>query len=104
MRRRLTEEELLWIWTKAGGRCTYGHRQLSWSRYGERHHLGWEVDHGNPITNGGTDDLRNMRVACWACNRFKGPMTASQWRYRISTYYGDACPRWRVGNPIRLHP
>lgn len=103
MRRRLTEEELGHLWGKADGRCTYGGRVLTYGSYGSYASVGWEVDHGMPLSGGGVDDLRNMRVACSACNRFKGSMTSSEWLYRINTYYGGRCPSWRGGEPVKKH-
>jgi hypothetical protein len=31
-----------------------------------------EVDHFQPLSHGGTDDIANLVYACTACNRFKG--------------------------------
>lgn len=31
-----------------------------------------EVDHIIPVSKGGTDDLSNLKTACWNCNRGKG--------------------------------
>jgi HNH endonuclease len=31
-----------------------------------------EVDHFEPVTAGGSDDIENLIYACTACNRFKG--------------------------------
>ena len=31
-----------------------------------------EVDHVIPISRGGTDDISNLKTACFKCNRGKG--------------------------------
>lgn len=100
----LTDADLYYLWTRFGGRCSYGGRAVRWSEYGVKSPTGWEVDHGVPLSRGGVDDGRNLRVACWACNRFKADMTAQEWMYRINLYYGGTCPRWYLGQPIRYHP
>jgi 5-methylcytosine-specific restriction endonuclease McrA len=32
----------------------------------------WEIDHDTPLANGGTNHVRNMRLAHRSCNRDKG--------------------------------
>jgi hypothetical protein len=36
-----------------------------------------EPDHIVPIQHGGTTDERNLALACWRCNRYKGPNIGS---------------------------
>lgn len=91
------------LWNKHNGRCSYGSRRVKLSDYGQRLPTGWEIEHGQPLSKEGVDDGRNKRLACWACNRFKGDMTASEWSYRIKTYYGGSCPRWYNDNPVKNH-
>jgi hypothetical protein len=33
---------------------------------------GWEIDHINPVSNGGSDSLSNLQPLQWANNRHKG--------------------------------
>lgn len=33
---------------------------------------GWEIDHINPLSNGGTDDDDNLQPLQWENNRYKG--------------------------------
>lgn len=33
--------------------------------------FGWEIDHNNPVSNGGTDDLLNLQPLQWQNNRGK---------------------------------
>ncbi|HOK46564.1 MAG TPA: HNH endonuclease signature motif containing protein [Bryobacteraceae bacterium] len=40
--------------------------------YGTQGEYGWEVDHKNPTSKGGTDSLRNVQALHWKANREKG--------------------------------
>lgn len=40
--------------------------------YGVASEMGWEIDHINPVSNGGSDNLRNLQVLQTATNRSKG--------------------------------
>jgi len=40
--------------------------------YGTLGEYGWEVDHKNPKSKGGTDHLRNIQALHWRHNRSKG--------------------------------
>lgn len=40
--------------------------------YGTLGEYGWEVDHKNPRSKGGTDHLRNLQALHWRENRVKG--------------------------------
>lgn len=70
-----TDDELNRILDKSNGYCYYCEIQLAWPNYG---HMckrgGWEVDHGLPLSRGGTDHLNNLRAACTLCNREKSDM------------------------------
>lgn len=55
------------IWRK--DRCD------AWMRYsghGSAGKYGWEVDHINPVANGGTDLYSNLQPLQWENNRHKG--------------------------------
>ena len=41
-------------------------------RYGKQEEWGWEIDHIKPVSEGGTDDLANLRPIQWENNRAKG--------------------------------
>lgn len=58
-----------------GGRCIYGNGNLD--------HYGFEIDHSNPSSRGGTDSLRNLRPTCPKHNREKGDSTATEFRARM---------------------
>jgi hypothetical protein len=36
-----------------------------------------EPDHIVPVQHGGTTDEQNLALACWRCNRYKGPNVGS---------------------------
>jgi HNH endonuclease len=38
-------------------------------------HVILEVDHINPVVDGGLDDMDNLATACFPCNRGKGPIS-----------------------------
>ena len=45
--------------------------------YGMTTAFGWEIDHKDPVANGGTDDLSNLQPLHWENNRSKGDQLAA---------------------------
>jgi hypothetical protein len=43
--------------------------------YGTEGDFGWEIDHRNPQSKGGTDHGRNLRALNWLANRQKSDNT-----------------------------
>ncbi len=41
------------------------------SSYGTQGDYGWEIDHKNPVSRDGTDNMRNLRPLHWEDNREK---------------------------------
>lgn len=62
---------------------------MNWSDYGQviERGFGWEIDHINPVANGGSDDLSNLQALQWQNNRQKGDSTGQNY-CKIS--YGGA--------------
>ncbi len=69
------------VWDK--GKPVRGKNPESWRRddkgnlirhgsFGTTGQYGWEKDHKNPKSKGGTDSLRNLRPLHWKENRKKG--------------------------------
>lgn len=45
---------------------------MKYSDYGNRDsEYGWEIDHINPVSNGGSDDLSNLQPLHWSNNADK---------------------------------
>lgn len=56
----------IWRWDKCG-------HVMKWSDHGNRKSdEGWEIDHINPIANGGGDLLSNLQPLNWKNNSSKG--------------------------------
>jgi hypothetical protein len=54
---------------------------MKYSHYGNRdENSGWEIDHVNPVSNGGTDDLENLQPLNWRNNDIKAEKI--NWRFR----------------------
>ncbi len=55
-----------WRWDKCG-------KVMKWSEHGNRNSdNGWEIDHINPIANGGDDNFNNLQPLHWKNNLDKG--------------------------------
>lgn len=82
-----TEEELEDIFFGNGEVCYHCNRVLIFEYYGRRDVFGgWCVDHGNPYSRGGVEDLRNWRPSCYPCNEGKSDQTTSEYGRRRNRY------------------
>jgi hypothetical protein len=48
--------------------------------YGSTSEYGWEIDHIQPVSAGGGDELDNLQPLHWENNRAKGDDTTEAWR------------------------
>lgn len=77
-----SEEEKKKVWNKAIEIPGYSKDVLrkdkcgipiKWAEHGNRNSaFGWEIDHINPVSNGGTDELSNLQPLYWKNNADKG--------------------------------
>ena len=81
MARYWKKEEIEQVWDKAA--AIRGKDPDVWRRdaagnvirhasYGTTGEYGWEIDHKNPVSKGGTDHQRNLQPLHWQENREKG--------------------------------
>lgn len=85
-----SEEKLNRIFDKTSGYCVFCGIQLAWDNYGEFcARGGWEVEHGNPASRGGVNDLRNLNPACTLCNREKSDWTSNEFKNWVMREYNS---------------
>ena len=72
-RRRWTRDQLV---RRSGGRCEYCGEQVDFTGTGDRQAT---IDHVLPRSQGGTDVLANLKLACKACNQDKGAQALAEW-------------------------
>jgi hypothetical protein len=104
MRRDLPSALRLLVEERAKHRCEYCLFPESFA--GHRH----EPDHIIPVQHGGQTDASNLALACWRCNRYKGPNIGSfdpdtgiltpffnprlhQWQAHFEWHNGEIRPR-----------
>jgi 5-methylcytosine-specific restriction endonuclease McrA len=77
-----SKEDLQYIFYNNNGVCYHCHHILVLEYYGKRVFGGWCVDHRNPSSRGGVDDLRNWRPSCYPCNEEKNDKTTYEYGKR----------------------
>ena len=79
------------IFNMTRGKCHLCGRKLDFGSYALAGGRGrWEVDHGNPRSRRGVNDLRNLKPACVSCNRSKGDLTTAEYRQMMAASAGDS--------------
>jgi HNH endonuclease len=76
---------------RSGYLCEYCHASELWQ------YVKFTVDHVIPVTQGGTDDLENLALACFHCNRRKtNRLSAIAPRTNQAVpLFNPRCDRWR---------
>lgn len=54
---------------RADGLCEYCHTAEKWQ------YVSFTIDHVIPLANGGTNDIENLALACFHCNRNKSSLS-----------------------------
>lgn len=67
------------IYIKAGGRCELCGRKILLDDM--------TLDHVNPLSMGGDDDVENLAATCYPCNIFKGNILPSDFMERITDIF-----------------
>lgn len=67
------------IYLNAHGRCELCGREILFDDM--------TIDHVNPLSMGGEDDVSNLAAACIQCNQFKGNILPEKFMERISLIY-----------------
>ena len=99
-RRRLTKQERQAVYEMCGGHCAYCGCEITAQQM--------QVDHVQPISLYGKDELKNMLPACHSCNNYKHSLLLETFRrvaegwhdnllrnsaaYRIAVRFGRITP------------
>ncbi|MBD1844935.1 HNH endonuclease [Cyanobacteria bacterium FACHB-63] len=70
-RRKLAAEIQQQVRTRANFLCEYCHASEQWQ------YVPFTIDHLLPVVQGGTDELDNLALACFHCNRRKTNQTSA---------------------------
>jgi 5-methylcytosine-specific restriction endonuclease McrA len=73
-----------------GFRCYYCNRELL--PKGRKSKRRATLDHRIPKSQGGTDDIGNLVLACYQCNQHKGPLTVQQYAEKLANRRAYADP------------
>ena len=78
IRRKLRARERRQIYDKMQGHCAYCGCELDFKKF--------QVDHIQPLCNGGLDAYCNMYPACRSCNHRKGTSNLESFREQIEKF------------------
>lgn len=75
-RKKLTKVERLKIYDRYNGHCAYCGQKIEYKEM--------QVDHLEPLRNGGKDEISNMICSCRSCNRYKDVYSLETLREQLS--------------------
>lgn len=92
------------IFSRTDGQCHICRKKLSLNNFGKFGEKGnWEIEHSNPKSKGGSDNINNLYAACISCNRSKGSSSTKSARnkngYKHAPYsHGEKINNtWKCG-------
>jgi len=72
---RWNAEQIQQVWNRTNGKCYFCQKSLGKL---QNRHGRWEMEHIQPISKGGTNDLHNIVASCCSCNRKKGTKSVQE--------------------------
>lgn len=88
------EETRKKVYEKFDGHCAYCGREITLEEM--------QVDHVQPIRNGGTDDFKNLFPSCQICNHYKGSMDLEELRAYMETLHERISRKYMIKLGINL--
>ena len=64
-----SESDVLTKFKENGGKCEGCKKTLSWDNRGRKGWGKWEAHHKVPLSKGGSDSIRNLKILCWDCHK-----------------------------------
>ncbi len=77
-RKQLTKKQRTRIYESYHGKCAYCGCKMKYEEM--------QIDHVQPLSNGGADTLDNMLPACRPCNHRKGGSTVESYRNQVGHF------------------
>ena len=68
------------LYARRQGKCPYCNRQLTIGEAPHHNSLKAHLDHMQPRSKGGRDNLDNLQLTCESCNKDKGNMSDQEYR------------------------
>lgn len=79
-----SEETKRRVFDKTDGICHLCGKRLVFDNYGQEGERGaWQIEHSHARSDGGVDDLRNLRPACIDCNLSKQDRNVTEFRREL---------------------
>lgn len=74
-RRKFTDYEKKTVYARYNGCCAICGKHVKYNKM--------TVDHKNPLSNGGTNEMNNLQLACMECNFMKNKLTTKEFHKKI---------------------